>query len=128
MLVLINSSQPDFRLILVEAGEKHEYIWSAGRDLAKGILAFMTEKLALHHMTLADISALGVFQGPGSFTGLRIGLTVANTLASNLNIPIVSGLGDDWQDQIFRKLNDFKDEKMVLPVYGAEARITKPKK
>jgi len=38
----------------------------------------------------ADIQGLVCFQGPGSFTGLRIGLTVANALSYSYNLPVVA--------------------------------------
>ncbi len=36
-----------------------------------------------------DIDKIFVVTGPGSFTGIRVGLTVAKTMAYSLNIPIV---------------------------------------
>ncbi len=35
-----------------------------------------------------QVTAIGVTHGPGSYTGIRIGITVAKTLAQVLNIPI----------------------------------------
>lgn len=40
-------------------------------------------------LTSADISKIVVAKGPGSYTGVRIGVTIAKTLAWTLNIPLV---------------------------------------
>lgn len=38
--------------------------------------------------TLSDITAIGITQGPGGYTGIRLGITTAKTIAQVLNIPI----------------------------------------
>ena len=95
-----------------------------GRTLARGLLKFLEEKTGDLH----DISGIGVMKGPGSFTGLRIGLTVANTLADSLNIPIVGAMGEDWRETALSKLRAGENEKIVMPEYGAAAHITAPRK
>lgn len=52
------------------------------------VLPMIEELLKEHSLTLKDITELRVHQGPGSFTGLRVGITIANTLAQLLHIPI----------------------------------------
>ena len=48
------------------------------------IEALMTE----NRLRLQDITAIEVNPGPGSFTGIRVGLSIANTLGFLLHIPV----------------------------------------
>jgi len=128
MILLIDTSTSVCQLILIDDKFRQKYDWQADRTLAKKLLGFLSEKLIENNKTWSDISAIGVFEGPGSFTGLRIGLTVMNTIADAQNIPIVGGRGDDWQADVLNKLQSGKNEKIILPFYGSEAHITTPKK
>ncbi|KGR76892.1 tRNA (adenosine(37)-N6)-threonylcarbamoyltransferase complex dimerization subunit type 1 TsaB [Ureibacillus manganicus] len=47
------------------------------------------ELLAKVNMKPNDIDAIAVSEGPGSYTGIRIGVTIAKTLAWTLNKPLV---------------------------------------
>lgn len=126
--LLIDTSTPVCRMTLVNGADRMEYTWDAGRMLAKNILGYIDEVLADAGVTYDDIGGLGVFRGPGSFTGLRIGLTVANTIASARSLPIVGETGDKWQQQSIDRLVRGETDTIVLPEYGSEARITKPRK
>lgn len=128
MILLIDTSTPICKVTFVNNTERGHHEWPAGRDLAKGLLQYLYDLLLADNKTWSDISAIGVFEGPGSFTGLRIGMTVVNTMADSLNIPIVGGRGDNWQDEVLLKLNDNQNQRIVLPFYGGEANITKPRK
>ena len=60
------------------------------KNIHSRLLAQMTERiLAYTNVKAEDISALALSAGPGSFTGLRIGYSLAKGLAHGLNIPIV---------------------------------------
>ena len=91
MIILLDTSTSTCFLTIVNGENRQDFEWEAGRTLARNLLKFLEEKTGDLHL----ISGIGVMKGPGSFTGLRIGLTVVNTLADSLNIPIVGVMGDN---------------------------------
>lgn len=128
MILLLDTSTPVCKLTFIDDEYRFNDEWQADRELAKGLLKYLHTNLKSEGKTWKDISGIGVFQGPGSFTGLRIGITVLNTIADSLAIPIVSGKGDDWQQEVRRKLEYGDNEHIVLPFYNSEPHITKPRK
>ena len=57
--------------------------------LKSQILLILIDKLlSEHNLGINDINEVKVNLGPGSFTGLRVGIAVANTLGFALKIPI----------------------------------------
>ena len=63
-------------------------------DHASHLVPFIDEILKENNMTTKDINKIFVVNGPGSFTGTRIGVTVGKTLAysNNINVVPVSSL------------------------------------
>lgn len=56
---------------------------------AEFLLEYLDELLKENNLTLQNISRIGIAIGPGAFTGLRLSLVSAKTLALELNIPLV---------------------------------------
>ncbi|MBI2798537.1 tRNA (adenosine(37)-N6)-threonylcarbamoyltransferase complex dimerization subunit type 1 TsaB [Candidatus Saccharibacteria bacterium] len=128
MILLIRSDEPQAELYLLDiqkvfAKDK----WLAERRLANELLPHIEALLKDSGTKLADLDGIGVFTGSGSFTGLRIGATVANTLAYSLGIPIVVGQGSGWQKQAVEKLTNGGAEHIIVPSYERPANITQPK-
>jgi tRNA threonylcarbamoyladenosine biosynthesis protein TsaB len=130
MLILtIRTDNPEAEIGLYEDEKQLAYeTWHAHRELSATIHKKIADVLALQGSTLQKLSGVVCFKGPGSFTGLRIGLTVADALAYGLEIPIVGTTGETWQADGIQKLLAGENEKIALPEYGAEANITKQKK
>lgn len=63
-----------------------------GRDHARLVAPFVDEVLGESGVEAKDLSAVAVSKGPGSYTGLRIGVSVAKGLCYGLNIPLI-GVG-----------------------------------
>src|SRR5574344_1418934 len=54
------------------------------------IMASLESVLEKSKISLSNLDAIGVVTGPGSFTGIRIGMAVAKGLACGTKIPLVS--------------------------------------
>lgn len=128
MILLLDTSTSECRLVLIDGDWRYENNWQSNRELAKGLLAYVQSQLEGQGKTWKDLTGLGVFKGPGSFTGLRIGITVLNTISYSEEIPIVGETGDDWQVKAIQRILAGESDQVVLPEYGGEANITLPRK
>ena len=61
-----------------------------GRDHAKKVALFVDELLRETGVQPSDLDAIAVGKGPGSYTGLRIGVSFAKGLCYALNIPLIA--------------------------------------
>ncbi len=61
---------------------------ATGPDKSQQLLPLIEEMLLKTKKTLKEISEIEVKTGPGSFTGLRVGVAVANALGWALKIPV----------------------------------------
>ena len=102
--------------------------WEAGRSLAKELLGVIETFLHDNDHSWESLGGLVVYKGPGSFTGLRIGTTVANTIAYAQILPIVGQVDDSWIQRGCERLSGGDDDRIVVPFYGAEPRITTARK
>lgn len=130
MIILLDTSTPVCQLVISDdGGRRHKFSQSLDRQMARFILKFIEDNLASLGSNIRQISGIGVMKGPGSFTGLRIGVAVANTIADSLAVPIV-GEADllNWQDKALNRLFSGENDKIVLPFYDKPANVTQPKK
>jgi tRNA threonylcarbamoyladenosine biosynthesis protein TsaB len=129
IILTIRTDNPEAEIGLFDGDTKVAYeAWQAHRQLAETLHKKIAELLKSAGKGLTDLEAIVAYQGPGSFTGLRIGLTVANTLAYAENIPIVAAMTDDWISLGSGRLLRGENDKMAMPEYGAEVHITQQKK
>lgn len=129
MILVIRTDKPESELGLFEGTEKLAYEqWQAHRQLAETIHHKLEELLKSQSKTLGDITAVVIYQGPGSFTGLRIGMSVANALAYSLDVPITATTGDDWIQEGIKAVLEKPSKTPVTPEYGMAPHITQQKK
>jgi tRNA threonylcarbamoyl adenosine modification protein YeaZ len=83
----IHTSSPDLGLALSDfAGDSRHQVWNLGREVSN----YLHQKLSefLLPQTWSDLKFIAVAIGPGGFTGTRIGVVTARTLAQQLEIPL----------------------------------------
>ncbi len=68
--------------------DNHELIKNYDSPREQNILVIINEVLKKNKLSLKDISTIEVNPGPGSFTGTRVGVAIANTLAFALGIKV----------------------------------------
>lgn len=67
-----------------------EQSWLSGRNQSVEVLPAIERLLGLASVSRQDLGAVGVAKGPGSFTGLRIGLSLAKGLCLALGLPVIA--------------------------------------
>ena len=130
MLILtLRTDKPEAEIGLYDDDKQlASYTWEAHRQLAETLHGKIKDLLSAQSMDWHDIQGIVCYQGPGSFTGLRIGLSVANALAASLPAPIIGATGSDWLADGIDTIMNEEDQKVVIPEYGAPVHITQPRK
>lgn len=89
-LLALESSARAASCAVLADGEPLASAWQAtGLTHSRTLLPMVEDMLANSELTLADMDGLAVAAGPGSFTGLRIGVSAVKGLAWALDKPCV---------------------------------------
>lgn len=84
----IDTSKQNEIIVILEINGKVKKIKKENLKGSEILLPVIKEILEKNSLAIEKIDKIFVKQGPGSFTGLRVGLSVANTLSHFLKIPI----------------------------------------
>ena len=74
------------KIVIGIDGEKFET--EAIKEKSQKLLPFINEVLKKKGIKIEEITEIEVNTGPGSYTGLRVGVSVANTIGWALDIPV----------------------------------------
>lgn len=129
IILTIRTDKPEAEIGLYDDNKRLAYeTWQAHRLLAETLHRKIEVLLKGQGKDWKDIEGIACFQGPGSFTGLRIGLTVGNALAYSYDLPVVAAQEPEWLETAISGLVNGESDIRAMPFYGADAHITLLKK
>lgn len=110
--VIVAAGTPDGRPIGVET-------FQAGHHHSEHLLPALERLIERATLSLASVAGIVVGTGPGAFTGLRVGLATAKTLAHQLGVPIT---GVSTAEALLAAAGGGGDLRLWLPA-GAHDRL-----
>lgn len=91
MILIIDTTKKECRVAL-KSGQNmqdmKEIKWSWQKDTGTEVLENIAKLLKQSNQNLKELKAILVNQGPGSYTGTRVGITIANALGWSKSIPV----------------------------------------
>lgn len=89
MILVIDTSSSHVTVSIINDNTiVHEFKKKIDNDIASKIMSIINMELTESDIDIKDIDRIFVVNGPGSFTGVRIGVTIAKTMAWALNIKV----------------------------------------
>jgi tRNA threonylcarbamoyl adenosine modification protein YeaZ len=129
LVITIRTERPEAEVGLFDGHTQLAYkTWQAHRQLSDTLHTKIKDLLDSQGKDWHDIEGIVCLAGPGSFTGLRIGITTGNALAYGLNVPVVATKDPDWLHSGIDRLAAGENDHVALPEYGAPVHITQQKK
>jgi tRNA threonylcarbamoyl adenosine modification protein YeaZ len=122
--IALHTSTPQLGIAINNyAGDSRSQTWNLGRDLASHLHQHLAATLL--PQTWQDLGFIAVAKGPGGFTGTRVGVVTARTIAQQLNIPLfgISNLAavasaQNYQgDKLLAVQMDARREQLFVGIY-----------
>ncbi|MFA5926984.1 MAG: tRNA (adenosine(37)-N6)-threonylcarbamoyltransferase complex dimerization subunit type 1 TsaB [Patescibacteria group bacterium] len=121
-----NSELTTLKLFGTASNLISETTWQSRYNQSEELVQEIDQFLEKNKLSAKDLTSIRVHPGPGSFTGVRIGVTTANFLALGLNIPVEGQANGNSTDSNKQATDNFDEP--VIPIYDRPPHITQPKK
>jgi tRNA threonylcarbamoyladenosine biosynthesis protein TsaB len=129
MILVIKTDSPETHIAIYNgANEIVSKVWNANRELSDQILIVINDLLQESKLSLKDLNGVVVYRGPGSYTGLRIGVSTANAIGYSYDIPVLGVTGENWLSDGLDNIKTMSGFQISKVEYGGEVFTTKPKK
>lgn len=82
------SNNKEVKVRLTIEGKEYPIEQAIDYRKAQVVLPLLEDLLKKHNLSLRDLTGIEVNPGPGSFTGVRVGVAIANALSFLLKVPV----------------------------------------
>lgn len=101
-VLIIDTSDNKTVKIVLEINGKKEIAVSDSKNLkSQTCLTLINKVLEKKNLSIYDLSEIKLNKGPGSFTGLRVGISIANAFSYFLKIPINGKKIGDLEEPVY---------------------------
>lgn len=131
----IDTSGTVAQILLSREGQLLSYIQlQESKDQAGKINGMVDAALQKANCTLQEIQAISVCNGPGSYTGLRVGLATAKGLAVALDLPLIlhhkliliaNAYAEDWNE--FCLVQEARSEEYFVCAFRQKKCVLQPR-
>ncbi|MCC0175380.1 tRNA (adenosine(37)-N6)-threonylcarbamoyltransferase complex dimerization subunit type 1 TsaB [Waterburya agarophytonicola K14] len=127
--IALHTSTPQLGIAINNyAGDRRDRLWDLGRGLASELHQYLQEIIA--PQTWQDLKFMAVAKGPGGFTGTRVGVVTARTIAQQLNIPLfgisnlaaVAAAQNDGSADLLAVEMDARREQLFVGIYQLDSQ------
>ena len=125
--IALHTSTPQLGIAISNyGGDSRSQTWDLGRDLASHLHQHLQEMIL--PQTWQDIQFIAVAKGPGGFTGTRVGVVTARTIAQQLNIPLfgisnlaaIAASNHPQEGQLLAVEMDARREQLFVAIYQSD--------
>lgn len=95
VLIIDTTSSEEVKIGLKIDGKEFTIIKKMDSKKREIVLNLIQNLLKKHKVSLKDLTEIEVNPGPGSFTGIRVGIAIANALGFALKIPVNGKIGGE---------------------------------
>jgi len=108
----------DGKLVPPKAGKLHTKTLKSSTNINKKIISIIDKFITQNtKYKIQNTDAVGIINGPGAFTGVRTGVTIANALSYALKIPIYS------IDSLFAQIPPHVDKNIISLLSAAKKEV-----
>lgn len=126
MLLVIDNTEDNETIIYFWLNKKFVQQVFKKNSLSRNndsLLIYMDKFLSKLKITLKDVKCLGVVVGAGRFTSTRLAVTMANTLAYGLKIPVIKLQKHFYSNSAVEAAGKAIAGQYIMPEYSAEAHV-----